>query len=94
MATQGKGKKLPAKSGVGNSDYYIPPLPVAVARPSQSVEADIMGWVAACVLVILLLPLLGMMYLDILTAKHDVKIQLEKVEKATRQLEQEKRKEK
>lgn len=94
MATQGKGKKLPAKSGVGNSDFYLPPLPVVVARPSQSVAADIMGWVAACVLVALLLPLLGMLYVDILTAKHDVQKQVEQVEKLRRQIEQEKRKEK
>lgn len=67
---------------------------MAVARPSQSVETDIMGWVAACVLVALLLPLLGFLYLDILTAKHEVKAQVEQVEKLRRQIEQEKRKEK
>lgn len=94
MATQGKGKKPPAKNSMGGSDFYIAPLPVAVARPSQSVEADIMGWVAACVLVALLLPLLGMLYVDILTAKHDVQKQVEQVEKLRRQIEQEKRKEK
>jgi hypothetical protein len=53
-----------------------------------------MGWVAACVLVALLLPLLGMLYVDILTAKHDVQKQVEQVEKLRRQIEQEKRKEK
>ncbi len=50
-----------------------------------------MGWIAACVLVVLLLPLLGMLYLDVLEAKHDAKVQIEKVEKLRRQVEKEKR---
>jgi hypothetical protein len=49
------------------------------------------GWIAACVLVVLLLPLLGMLYLDVLEAKHDAKVQIEKVEKLRRQVEKEKR---
>lgn len=51
-----------------------------------------MGWVACCVLIALLLPMGAMLYLDILEAKHEVKQQLEKVEKLRRQIEQEKRK--
>jgi uncharacterized protein (DUF58 family) len=50
-----------------------------------------MGWVAACVLVALLLPMLGMLYLDILDAKHETKVQLEKVEKLRRQIAQKQR---
>jgi hypothetical protein len=53
-----------------------------------------MGWIAACVLVALLLPLLGMLYLDILETKHETKQQIEKVEKLRRQIEQEKRNDK
>jgi len=49
------------------------------------------GWVAAVVLVALMLPMLGMLYLDILEAKHDAKVQLEKVEKLRREIEREKR---
>jgi cell division protein FtsB len=45
------------------------------------------GWVAALILVGFLLPLLGMLYLDILEAKHEVKAQVEKVEKLRRELE-------
>jgi hypothetical protein len=92
MATKGGRKKLPAKTSVPSGDYYIPPLPVAVASPSESLGESIMGWIAACVLVALLLPLGAMLYLDILEAKHEVKEQLEKVEKLRRQIEQEKRK--
>jgi len=53
---------------------------------------DLMGWIAACVLIAVLLPLMGMLYLDVLEAKHEVHQQLEKVEKLRRQIEQEKRK--
>ena len=50
-----------------------------------------MGWVAALLLVGLMLPLLGMLYLDILEAKHEVKAQVEKVEKLRRELERKER---
>ena len=50
-----------------------------------------MGWIAACLLVVMLLPLLGMLYLDVLEAKHDAKQQIEKMEKLRRELEQQKR---
>lgn len=91
MATQRGGKKLPAKTSVPSGDYYIPPVPVAVAPSRESVGEDIVGWIAACVLVGLLLPLGAMLYLDILDAKHEVEQQLEKVEKLRRQIEQKQR---
>jgi hypothetical protein len=50
-----------------------------------------MGWIAACVLVALLLPLAAMLYLDIMEAKHEVKQQIEKVEKLRREIERERR---
>ncbi len=92
MATTGGRKKLPAKTSVPGSDYYIPPLPVAVVQPRQSLGEELMGWIAACVLVALLLPLGAMLYLDILEAKHEVKQEVEKVQKMRREIEQEKRK--
>ena len=64
---------------------------VSVRRP---IGEEIVGWVAAVVLVALLLPMLGMLYLDILEAKHDTKVQLEKVEKLRRQIEAQQRKDK
>jgi hypothetical protein len=51
-----------------------------------------MGWIAACVLVALLLPLGAMLYLDILEAKHEVKQEVERVQKMRREIEQERRK--
>ena len=50
-----------------------------------------MGWVACCVLIALLLPMGAMLYLDILEAKHEVKQQMEKIEKLRRQIERERR---
>jgi hypothetical protein len=94
MATQGRGKKLPAKTSVPSSDYYIPPVPVAVAPVRKSVGEDIVGWIAACLLIALLLPLGAMLYIDILEVKNETKVQLEKVEKLRRQIEQQQRKEK
>ena len=91
MATGGGKAKLARKVSVPRSDFDIPPVPVGVAIVRKSVGEDIMGWVAACVLVALLLPMLGMLYLDILDAKHETKVQLEKVEKLRRQIEQKQR---
>ena len=51
---------------------------------------NVVGWIAACVLVILLLPILGMMYMDVLQAKHEAKQQQEKVQKLIKQVEREK----
>jgi len=62
-----------------------------VAPSAESLGEDVVGWIAALVLVGLMLPLLGMLYLDILEAKHEVKAQVEKVEKLRRELEQKER---
>jgi hypothetical protein len=52
---------------------------------------SVVGWIAACILVIMLLPILGMVYLDVLQMKHEAKQQIEKVEKLRRQVEQKER---
>jgi len=91
MATTGGKKKLPSKVSVPNRDYYIPPVPVVPPAPSKSLGEDVMGWVAACFLIAFLLPILGMLYIDILEAKREVKTQVEKVEKLRRQVEQKER---
>jgi len=53
---------------------------------------SVVGWIAACVLVLLLLPVLGMLYMDVLQAKHEAKQQQEKVQKVIKELEREKQK--
>jgi len=92
MATTAGAKKRPAKAGSSGGDFYIPPVPVVVASPRESLGESIMGWIAACVLVALLLPLGAMLYLDILEVKHQVKQEVNKVERLRRQIEQERRK--
>jgi hypothetical protein len=64
---------------------------VSVRRP---IGEEIVGWIAAVVLVALLLPMLGMLYIDTLEAKHDTRVQLEKVEKLRREIEAQQRKDK
>ena len=64
---------------------------MAVVPVRKSLGEDIVGWIAACVLVGLLLPLGAMLYLDILEAKHEVKAQVEKVERLRRELERKER---
>jgi len=49
------------------------------------------GWIAACILIALLLPIMGFLYLDILETKHEAKAQVEKVEKLRQKVEQQQR---
>jgi uncharacterized membrane protein YfbV (UPF0208 family) len=92
MATQARGKKPASKARGSGSDFYIPPVPVAVAVVRKSLGEEMIGWIAACVLIALLLPLMGILYLDVLEVKNDSKQQIEKVEKLRRELEQKERK--
>lgn len=92
MATPSRGKKPASKAGSSGGDFYIPPLPVAVAVVRKSLGEEMTGWIACCVLIALLLPLSAMLYLDILETKNEAKQQIEKVEKLRRELEQKERK--
>ncbi len=91
MATPSRGKKPASKAGGSGGDFYIPPVPVAVAVVRKSLGEEMIGWIAACVLIALLLPLLAMLYLDVLETKNEAKQQIEKVEKLRRELEQKER---
>ena len=92
MATPSRGKKPASQVGSSGGDFYIPPLPVAVAVVRKSLGEEMIGWIAACVLIALLLPLMGILYLDVLEVKNDSKQQIEKVEKLRREIEQKERK--
>jgi hypothetical protein len=50
-----------------------------------------MGWIAACVLLALMLPLGAMLYIDILEAKNDTKRALKKLEKIEQRIERKER---
>ena len=91
MATKAARKKPTSKAGSSSSDYYIPPLPVAVVPVRKSVGEEIVGWIFCCILIAALLPLGAMLYLDILEVKNEVRQEVEKVQKLRRQYEQEKR---
>jgi len=67
---------------------------VGVVSSSEETREDIVGWIAACVLIAVLLPLLGLLYSDVLEVKQESKAQIEKVEKLRREIEQKNRKDK
>lgn len=81
MATGGSKTKLARKVSVSSSDFNLPRIPVGVDVVRKSLGEDIVGWVAACILVALMLPMLGMLYIDILETRNEVKYQQEQVQK-------------
>ena len=93
MATQGRGAAPKRKAGVPAGDYPIPPIYVVAPRPLVQDWEIVVGWIAACVLVVLLLPLIGMLYMDVLQTKKEAQAQIEKMEKLRREVEQQKRRE-
>ena len=94
MATQGGRTASKGKAGVSAGNYPIPPVYVVAPRPLVQDWEIVVGWIAACVLVVLLLPLLGMLYMDVLQTKKEAQTQIEKMEKLRRNLEQKEREEK
>ena len=91
MATKGTRTPPAGKGNLSGYQYPIPSLPVdADSVPRQDWE-NIMGWIAACVLFILLLPLNAMLFIDVLETKQQAKAQLEKVEKLRRDVERKNR---
>ena len=91
MAAQGGRKASKGKAGVSAGDYPIPPVYVVAPRPLVQDWEIVVGWIAACVLVVLLLPLLGMLYMDVLQTKKEAQAQIEKMEKVRKEVEKEKR---
>lgn len=62
-----------------------------VAETSEGFVVGVLGWILATILVAFLLPMLAFLYLDILEAKHETKVQLEQVQKLRRDVEKQKR---
>ena len=90
MATKGKGAPPSRKTSIPVGSFPVPPIPMDANRSGKQDWESVVGWIAACVLVILLLPVLGMLYIDVLQAKHEAKQQQEKVQKLIKQVEREK----
>jgi hypothetical protein len=91
MATQRGGAPAKGKTSVSAGDFPIPPIYVVAPRPLAQDWEIVVGWIAACVLVVLLLPLIGMLYMDVLQTKKEAQAQIEKMEKLRREVEQQKR---
>ena len=90
MATKGKGATPSRKTSIPVGNFPIPNIPLDANRSGKQDWENVVGWIAACVLVILLLPVLGMLYMDVLQAKYEAKQQQEKVQKLIKELEREK----
>ena len=91
MATQRGGAAPKRKAGVPAGNFSFPPIPVASPSPLKQDWELVMGWIAACLLVVVLLPLLGMLYMDVLQTKKEAQAQILKMEKLRREVEKEKR---
>ena len=91
MATKGKGATPSRKTSVPVGSFPIPPISMDANRSGKQDWENVVGWIAACVLVILLLPILGMLYMDVLQTRHEAQEQIQKVEKLRRQVEQKER---
>jgi hypothetical protein len=91
MATKGKGASSSRKTSIPVGNFPIPNIPMDANRSGKQDWESVVGWIAACVLVVLLLPVLGMLYMDVLQTKNEAKEQVQKVEKLRRQIEQKER---
>jgi len=91
MATKGKGATPSRKTSIPVGSFPIPNIPMDGNRSGKQDWENVVGWIAACVLVVLLLPVLGMLYMDVLQTKNEAQEQVQKVEKLRRQIEQKER---
>ena len=87
MATQGKGATPKRKESVPTGDFSFPPVSMDTPRPLKQDWEIVMGYIAALILVVMLLPLLGMLYMDVLQTKKEAQTQIEKMDKLRRQIE-------
>jgi uncharacterized membrane-anchored protein YhcB (DUF1043 family) len=53
-----------------------------------------MGYIAALILVVMLLPILGMLYMDVLQTKKEAQTQIEKMDKLRRDIEKQRKEKK
>ena len=50
-----------------------------------------MGWIVALILVVLMIPLLGMLFMDVLQTKKEAQVQIQKMENLRQKIEKERR---
>ena len=85
MATKANVKQPTRQSLVHNSDYggYSVPVSNGVSDSSrqESSMGFLIGLVVMCFVFVVLLPLMGIMYLDILETKHETQHQQKQIQK-------------
>jgi hypothetical protein len=94
MATAKNAKPAPrqgANNRGGNDSYYIPPPPLPSNPANEDSEVGfIIAFLSMVIVFGILLPIMGMMYLDILEAKQETKRQQEQVQRLINEAKKEK----
>lgn len=69
----------------------MPPVSVGAPDPLKQDWELVMGYIAALVLAVLMIPLLGMLYMDVLQTKKEAQAQIQKMEKLRQKIEKERK---
>lgn len=93
MATKANAKQS-SRQGSNNrssdDSYYIPPPPVPRPAPNEDSQVGfLIAFLSMVVVFGLILPIIGLMYLDILEAKKETKQQQEQVQRLINQVKRE-----
>lgn len=60
-------------------------------RPLKQDWEIVMGYIAALILAVLIIPILGMLYMDVLQTKKEAQTQIEKMDKLRRDIEKQRK---
>lgn len=91
MATQGKRAPPKRKTSIPVGSFPLPPVSMDANSVREQDWEGLMGWIAACVLVVLMLPLLAWIYIDTLEQRQEVRRQTEQIERLRRKVERKER---
>jgi uncharacterized membrane-anchored protein YhcB (DUF1043 family) len=64
---------------------------VGSPKPLEQDWELVMGWIVALILVVLMIPLLGMLFMDVLQTKKEAQVQIQKMENLRQKIEKERR---
>ena len=85
MATKANDKRTARQSPVSGGDYGGYSVPVHDGVSSSDGQENTMGFlvglVVMCFVFVVILPIMGMIYLDILEAKHETQHQQKQIQK-------------
>ena len=93
--TKGKKSDLGQAFGNGGGGFRgrLPSIPDVANKPTPSGPSGyIFVLILFALVFVLMIPLVGMMYVDTLVVKREAKAQMEKVEKLRKQVEEERKK--